>query len=55
MLGNVFLAAGTISYLGPFTGAYRNELIYGWLNKMREVEIPHSDEYSFERVVGEPI
>lgn len=27
LLGNVFIAASSISYLGPFTGAYRDRLI----------------------------
>ena len=25
--GNVFVAASTLSYLGPFTGQYRNKMI----------------------------
>ena len=27
LLGNVFLAGATISYLGPFTGVFRGELV----------------------------
>ena len=30
LIGNVFLSAATISYLGPFTGAYREPILQGW-------------------------
>jgi len=26
-IGDVFIAAASVSYLGPFTGKYRNELL----------------------------
>jgi hypothetical protein len=29
--GNVMLAAASLSYLGPFTGRYRDELIKQWI------------------------
>lgn len=28
--GNVFLAASSLSYTGPFTGAYRDSLVRRW-------------------------
>lgn len=30
LIGDVFLSAATISYLGPFTGAYREPVINVW-------------------------
>ncbi len=30
IIGDVFLSAATISYLGPFTGAYREPIIKLW-------------------------
>ena len=29
--GNVFIAAASLSYLGPFTGRYREELVKKWV------------------------
>ena len=34
--GNVFLAAASLSYVGPFTGKYRDELIKDWMNECRQ-------------------
>ena len=31
LVGDVFLAAAQISYMGPFTGAYRDQLVDRWL------------------------
>jgi dynein heavy chain len=30
LFGDVFLATASISYNGPFTGIYRNELVSRW-------------------------
>jgi dynein heavy chain len=30
LIGDVFLSAATISYLGPFTGAYREPVLNAW-------------------------
>ena len=29
--GNVFVAASSVVYYGPFTGTYRDELVEKWL------------------------
>jgi dynein heavy chain len=55
LLGNVFIAGATISYLGPFTGPFRAELVQQWLSKANELEIPHSEAYTFENVLGDPV
>ena len=31
LIGNTLLAAGCVSYIGPFTAKYRNELIEEWV------------------------
>jgi len=31
--GDVFIAAASVSYYGPFTGQYRNALVKQWLEK----------------------
>ena len=40
VIGDVFLSAATISYLGPFTGAYREPVINQWKEKFTELGIP---------------
>jgi dynein heavy chain len=42
IIGDVFLSAATISYLGPFTGAYRGPLIKAWKEKFITLAIPFS-------------
>jgi hypothetical protein len=31
LVGNVFLSCACISYFGPFTGTYRNEMVSAWV------------------------
>jgi dynein heavy chain len=38
----VFLSAATISYLGAFTGVYRDPALLSWMDKFRELDIPFS-------------
>lgn len=45
MIGDVFLAASTVSYLGAFTRSYREQLIKSAIVKLKELEIPFSDNY----------
>ncbi len=42
LIGDVFLSAATISYLGPFTGAYREPVINAWKEKFTQLGIPFS-------------
>ena len=39
------MAASTISYLGAFTGPYREGIIKEWKIRLKELEIPLSDNY----------
>lgn len=32
-LGNVFIASSSLSYLGPFTGDYREQLVQEWSSR----------------------
>ena len=47
------MAGATISYLGPFTGSFRLDLIKSWLDQCSELGIPHSENYAFESVLGD--
>jgi len=55
ILGNVFLASASISYYGPFTGLYRENLVNTWLEKLKELEIPCSENYSLRYVLGNEV
>lgn len=53
--GNVFLATAEISYLGPFTGKYRQDLKEIWIENMRKLSIPISDAFDIENIFGNTI
>jgi dynein heavy chain len=53
--GNVFIAASSLSYLGPFTGKYRNKMISKWKSSAREVGIDISKNYSLVNTIGDQI
>ena len=55
ILGNVFLSAASISYLGPFTGAYRAELSSLWTTRCLQQSIPCAEDFSLERIMGKPV
>lgn len=55
LIGNVFIASAMISYLGPFTGSYRKEMITEWLEWAAENKIPHSEDFSLSEVGGDPL
>ena len=55
LIGDVFIAAASISYIGPFTGTYRDELVKDWIEKCRENQIPISDEYKLVSTLGNAI
>ena len=53
--GNVFLAASSLSYVGPFTGKYRDELIKEWQNECRQRSLEISPKYSLVNTLGNQI
>lgn len=55
LVGDVFLAAACISYTGAFTGAYRQQLVGGWVAGCRERGIPISDVFTLQQVLGSPV
>lgn len=55
VIGNVFLSAATISYLGPFTGAYREPIIKLWKEKFANLGIPYSENYSLANTLETPL
>ena len=55
VIGDVFLSAATISYLGPFTGQYRDPVIDGWKLKFEELAIPFTETYNLSSTLETPL
>ena len=53
--GNVFLAAASLCYTGPFTGEYRDALIKEWQNECRQRSLEISPNYSLINTLGNQI
>jgi len=55
LIGDTFLATCSISYIGPFTGVYRDMIVEDWMNKLEEFKIPSSDNFKLTTTLGDPI
>jgi len=55
LIGNMVLAAGCVAYLGPFTAAYRRQLVGDWIHDCVALAIPVDPNFSFERVLADPV
>lgn len=55
LVGNVILAAGYMSYVGPFTSKYRDSLMQKWMAYARAKKIPFSSDFTVERILGDPV
>jgi dynein heavy chain len=55
LVGNMILAAGYVSYVGPFTAKYRNSLLKRWMKFSMSKGIPFSSDFTVERVLGDPV
>jgi len=55
VFGDVFIAASSTIYYGPFTGIYRDELVQNWLAKCHEVGIECSEKYNLQTVLSDAV
>ena len=55
VVGDTFLSSACISYYGPFTGIYRNQLVSHWVDKAGELKIPVSEGFDLQEVMGDPM
>uniref|UniRef100_T1JEJ0 Dynein axonemal heavy chain 7 n=1 Tax=Strigamia maritima TaxID=126957 RepID=T1JEJ0_STRMM len=55
LTGDVLISAGIISYMGAFTAAYRSIETVTWSEACKKMEIPCSAEFSFNRILGDPV
>jgi dynein heavy chain, axonemal len=55
VIGNVFLSASQMSYLGPFTGQYREPILADWIKQSLASGIQLSGNYSLLATLGDPV
>jgi len=55
LVGDVFMAAASVVYYGPFTGTFRQDIVDKWHAKCKELEIPCSENYSLIKTLGDPV
>eukprot|EP00928_Gymnodinium_smaydae_P068046 TRINITY_DN5109_c0_g4_i2.p1 TRINITY_DN5109_c0_g4~~TRINITY_DN5109_c0_g4_i2.p1 ORF type:complete len:3873 (+),score=1233.23 TRINITY_DN5109_c0_g4_i2:1305-11621(+) len=55
LTGDVFLSAAAISYYGPFTGVYRNEIVDIWLDACKKNSVPCSESFNLSDIMGNPV
>eukprot|EP00825_Cyclidium_porcatum_P006754 TRINITY_DN1337_c0_g1_i4.p1 TRINITY_DN1337_c0_g1~~TRINITY_DN1337_c0_g1_i4.p1 ORF type:complete len:1759 (+),score=318.71 TRINITY_DN1337_c0_g1_i4:667-5943(+) len=55
IIGNVFLAATTISYLGSFSILYRDPLVKKWYSELLSGNVPMSENYTLADTLEIPI
>ena len=53
--GDVIVAAGTIAYLGAFSGDFREELETAWRSKLVELNIPHTAGVTMTDTLANPV
>lgn len=44
-VGNMFIGAASVSYLGAFTSQFREELLQHWIEMCQELEVPIADNF----------
>lgn len=55
LVGNVFLSSACVSYFGPFTGEYREELSTNWYALCVEKGIPTAEGASLRNTLGKEV
>jgi dynein heavy chain len=55
VIGDVLVAAGTISYLGPFTQRYRSETEKEWHEQLTKLKLPHTPGCTMMSTLIEPV
>ena len=55
LIGDVLISSGMIAYCGPFTSVFRNSLTSDWVTQCSVKNIPASEVFKLEEVLGEPV
>ncbi|CBJ31040.1 dynein heavy chain [Ectocarpus siliculosus] len=53
--GDVVIASGTLSYLGPFTAEYRARIADGWVQALVEKGLDHTEGTDMEGTLADPV
>jgi dynein heavy chain len=55
LVGDCLVAAGMVSYAGPFTSSYRNELEDEWRQNIKRLGIKNTQNISMRAVLGDDV
>ena len=55
LIGDTFLGTASISFIGPFTGVYRDMIVNEWKEKLIEFNVPASDNYKLRTTLGDAV
>lgn len=53
--GDSMISAGMISYVGAFTSYYRQTMEKQWREKLKSINLPHSEGVTMRGFLGEPV
>ena len=53
--GDALLSAASVSYYGPFTGVYREQIVKTWVEKCGELGLATSDNPALSAIMGDPV
>eukprot|EP00961_Rhodomonas_salina_P104508 1406944-Rhodomonas_salina.1 len=55
LVGDIFVAAACVAYVGPFTMSYRSKIVQDWVDKAKEVGVPVSEGFRFADVLAKAV
>jgi dynein heavy chain len=55
LIGDCLIAAAMVSYAGPFTAQYRQELEEEWRSHIKRLHIKHSNNVTMRNVLGDDV
>jgi dynein heavy chain len=55
LMGDTLLAAGMVSYFGPFTAGFRDAALSKWHTLLRDKGLPCSEDFSLVTTLGNPV
>ena len=55
LTGDVLIASGVVSYMGPFTQVFRDRVVAEWIKLCGDYKIPCSDKFSLTNTLGDPV
>ncbi|XP_074644244.1 dynein axonemal heavy chain 1-like [Tubulanus polymorphus] len=55
IVGDILVAAGSIAYLGPFSGEYRHKMMSNWNEELTTFSVPHTSDPTLVSVLSDPV